>query len=38
MVEAMGGSVWCESPKGEGARFVVELPFAPDNAKKNEGA
>jgi signal transduction histidine kinase len=25
-VELMGGKVWCESEKGKGARFVVQLP------------
>lgn len=27
MVEAMNGSVWCESALGEGATFIVELPL-----------
>ncbi len=26
MIEAMNGSVWCESKLGTGARFIVELP------------
>lgn len=29
MVEAMNGSVWCESELGKGATFIVELPSAP---------
>lgn len=29
MVEAGGGTVWCESELGKGARFIVELPSAP---------
>jgi signal transduction histidine kinase len=28
MVEAMNGTVWCESEPGNGATFVVELPLA----------
>lgn len=27
LVEMMNGRVWCESVKGEGARFIVELPI-----------
>lgn len=30
LVEVMGGSITVESAPGEGARFVVELPLAPD--------
>jgi signal transduction histidine kinase/ligand-binding sensor domain-containing protein len=29
MVEAMHGSVWCESELGQGAAFIVEFPLAP---------
>ena len=32
MVEAGGGKVWCESEPGRGARFIVELPAAPQVA------
>jgi signal transduction histidine kinase len=28
IVEAMNGQVWCESPPGEGATFIVMLPRA----------
>jgi signal transduction histidine kinase len=28
MVEAMNGSIWCESEEGKGAKFIVELPAA----------
>jgi two-component system sensor histidine kinase/response regulator len=28
MVEAMNGKIWCESEKGKGATFIVELPGA----------
>jgi signal transduction histidine kinase len=28
MVEAMNGSIWCESEEGKGATFIVELPRA----------
>ena len=28
MVEAMNGKIWCESEKGKGATFIVELPAA----------
>lgn len=30
MVEAGGGKVWCESEVGRGAKFIVELPAAPN--------
>ena len=28
MVESMNGKIWCESEKGKGATFIVELPAA----------
>jgi signal transduction histidine kinase len=30
LVEAMNGRVWCESARGVGTTFIVELPAAPD--------
>jgi signal transduction histidine kinase len=29
LTELMGGSVWCESERGEGAKFIFELPVSP---------
>ncbi|MBI4661735.1 MAG: hybrid sensor histidine kinase/response regulator [Verrucomicrobia bacterium] len=29
LIEAMNGSVWCESEAGHGAKFVIRLPPAP---------
>ncbi|TAE33868.1 MAG: hypothetical protein EAZ92_00335 [Candidatus Kapaibacterium sp.] len=33
MVEAMNGTVWCESELGKGATFIVELPRSEENLK-----
>lgn len=34
--EAQGGTVVAESPPGQGARFTVRLPSAPDQAAEIE--
>ena len=37
LVEAMGGSMSCQSRKNEGTRFCVRLPFRTDPAQKDSG-
>ncbi len=35
MVEAMKGEVWCESERGEGATFIVQLPISVSEASSS---
>ncbi len=38
LVDMMGGTIACESRKGEGTSFTVELPLAPAERKTGTGA
>jgi signal transduction histidine kinase len=37
LVEALGGSIWCENRAGGGAAFTLSLPLAETNGASNRG-
>jgi signal transduction histidine kinase len=37
LVQRMGGRIWAEAERGEGASFFFELPLARDSARATQG-